>query len=41
MGIHYEDNKLHIKYYIGRLWQRRWDEFTGNKMNKVETVLGD
>ncbi len=41
MDIYYEDYKLHIKNYIDRLWQRRWDECTGNKLNKVEPVLGD
>ena len=42
MGIHYEDYKLHIKtYIIDRLWQRKWDECTGYKLNKVEPVLGD
>ena len=41
MGVHYEDHKLHIKNYINRLWQRRWDDCTGNKLNKVEPVLGD
>ena len=33
MGIHYEDYKLHINNYIDRLWQRKWDEYTGNKLN--------
>ena len=41
MSIHYEDYKLHIKNYIDRLWQRNWDECTGNTLTKVELVLGD
>ncbi len=40
MAVHYEDYKLHIKNYINRLWQRRWDGCAGNKLNKVEPVLG-
>ena len=31
MDIHYEDYKLHTKNYIDRLWQRKWDGYTGNK----------
>ncbi len=41
LSIHYEDYKFHIKNYIDRLWQRRWDACAGNKLNKVEPVLGD
>ena len=41
MGIRYEDYKLHIKNYLDKLWQRNWNECTGNKLNKVELVLGD
>ena len=41
MAIHHEDYKLHIKNYIGRPWQRKWDGCTGNGLNKVEPVLGD
>ncbi len=41
LGIDYADYKLHIKNYIDRLWQRRWDGCTENKLNKVEPVLAD
>ena len=41
MGIHSEDYKLHIKRYLDRLWQRKWDEHTESKLNKVQPLLGD
>ena len=41
MGIHYEDYKLRIKNYVGRLWQREWDECTENRLNKVGLVFRD
>ena len=41
IAIRYEDYKLHKKNYIDRIWQRKWDGCTGNKLNKVEPVLGD
>ena len=41
MVIQYEDYKLHIKDYIDTLWQRKWDECTENRLNKVEPVLGE
>ena len=37
-GIHYEDYKLHIENYINRLWQRKWDGCTENKLNKVQPL---
>ena len=39
MGIHYEDYKLQVKNYIDRLWQRKWDECTGNKLNIISCIL--
>ena len=41
LSIHYEDFKFHIKNDIDRVGQRRWDACTGNKLNKMEPVLGD
>ena len=30
MCIYYANYKLHIKKYIDRLWQRKWDRYTGD-----------
>ena len=34
MAIHYEDYKLHVRYYIDRLWQQGWDDCTENMLKK-------
>ena len=37
--IHYDDYKVHTKNYIERLWQRKWDKCTKNRLYKVERLL--